>query len=127
MERPKIVDQITFLYTNDLDSTSKFYEHVIGLDLILDQGSCRIYHTCTNSYLGFCKKHNREGSHSDIIFTLVTPDVDEWYGYLSSQGICIEKPPERNPRYNIYHFFIRDPNGYVIEIQRFNDPLWNTG
>jgi hypothetical protein len=25
---------------------------------------------------------------------------------------------------NIYHCFLRDPNGYLIEIQRFLDPAW---
>ncbi|OQY24133.1 MAG: hypothetical protein DRJ03_06405 [Chloroflexi bacterium] len=29
-----------------------------------------------------------------------------------------------NPRYNIYHCFLRDPNGYLIEIQRFLDSAW---
>jgi hypothetical protein len=37
------------------------------------------------------------------------------------------KPPTYNERYQIYHLFARDPNGYLIEIQRFEDPRWGKG
>ncbi|HEY9804664.1 MAG TPA: VOC family protein, partial [Leptolyngbyaceae cyanobacterium] len=55
-----------------------------------------------------------------VIFTLVTQQVDEWYEYLKKLGVEFEKPPTLNEKYNIYHCFLRDPNGYLIEIQRFN-------
>ena len=51
-------------------------------------------------------------------------EVDAWYHYLHEQGIAFEKKPMFNPNYNIYHCFIRDPNGYLIEIQQFLDPAW---
>ncbi len=41
--------------------------------------------------------------------------------------VDIEKPPTLNPQYNIYQMFVRDPNGYLIEIQTFLDPAWPTG
>jgi hypothetical protein len=34
---------VTFLYTSDLAGTARFYESVLRLPLVLDQGSCRIY------------------------------------------------------------------------------------
>ena len=36
------------------------------------------------------------------------------------------KEPVMNATYNIYHFFMRDPDGYLVEIQRFLDPNWPT-
>ncbi len=120
--------QITFLYTRDLASTTRFYEQALGLRLILDQGSCRIYRITDSACLGFCQRENlpdQPGLESKVIFTLVTQDVDGWYERLTSQGIVIEKPPVRDPAYDIYHFFLRDPNGYLIEIQRFLDSSWS--
>ncbi len=124
MTRPPIDQQITFLYTNDLESTSRFYEEIMGFPLALDQGSCRIYRVGGDSYLGFCQRATIPAPTSSIILTLVTPEVDRWHNYLSDQGVAFEKPPELNPRYNIYHCFLCDPNGYLIEIQRFLDPAW---
>ena len=57
---------------------------------------------------------------------IVTQEVDRWYEHLRARGVAFEKPPALNPKYNIYHCFLRDPNGYLIEIQRFQDPAWGS-
>ncbi len=121
---PKINQQITFLYTANLVATAQFYEGILGLELVLDQGTCRIYRTSQTGYLGFCQRDGIDRDHPDVIFTLVTPQVDEWYAHLQAQGVLFEKPPTFNPRYSIYHCFLRDPNGYLIEIQHFLNPAW---
>jgi catechol 2,3-dioxygenase-like lactoylglutathione lyase family enzyme len=56
--------------------------------------------------------------------TLVSEDVDGWYDRLKGRGISIEAKPTLNPTFNIYHFFLRDPDGYLLEVQRFCDPTW---
>jgi catechol 2,3-dioxygenase-like lactoylglutathione lyase family enzyme len=123
MRRPAIEQQITFLYTRDLEKAAHFWEEVMGLPLKLDQGSCRIYQVGRDAYIGFCQRAGAaqrtspEARH--VILTLVTPEVDEWAHYLSEQGVVFEKPPAVNPEYNIYHCFLRDPDGNLIEIQRF--------
>ena len=122
-DRPPIEQQITFLYTNNLTTSARFYEDKLGLKLWLDQGSCRIYSVCGSAYLGLCQTSETSTPPPDgtgVIFTLVTPQVDEWYEYLKKFGVEFEKPPTLNEKYNIYHCFLRDPNGYLIEIQRFN-------
>ena len=62
-----------------------------------------------------------------MILTLVCEDVDGWYDYLQEKGVAIEKAPSFNEKFNIYHIFFRDPNGYLLEIQRFLDPAWPAG
>ena len=130
---PPSIDQlVTFLYTDDLVKTSRFYEEIIGLSLILDQGSCRIYQVGGDAFVGFCQngtavgaRQNRE-KQEGVILTLVSNQVDEWYSYLQTQNIPIEKPPTYYPAFDIYHLFIRDPNGYLLEVQTFQDPSWPT-
>ncbi len=119
MQYPEIEQQITFLYTRDLVATAHFYEQVIGLRLWRDQGACRIYSVAPGALVGFCQRTDAAERHDDIIFTLVTPDVDGWYQALQAKGMVFEKAPQVNSQYNIYHCFLRDPNGYLIEIQRF--------
>ena len=118
-----IDSHIVFLATKDLRMTAAFYEKTLGLTLALDQGKCRIYRVAKGAYLGFCVKDevtDREG----VIITLVTRNVDEWYQQLQALGVNFEKQPVYNPDYKIYHCFFRDPNGYLLEIQRFEDPRW---
>lgn len=128
MSHPAIGAQITFLYTPDLTQTARFYEETMGLRLRLDQGTCRIYGLVQGSYLGVCQREGPPPAASlvgkdQVIVTLVTPDVDAWYEYLKARGVEFEKTPEANATYRIYHCFLRDPNGYLIEIQRFLDPF----
>ncbi len=123
MQRPSIDQQVTFLYTNDLAATGRFYEEILMLPLVLDQGSCRIYRVSDDAFLGFCPRATPDQPEG-IIFTLVTDEVDAWYEYLQERAIPIEKPPTLNSTYNIYQLFVRDPNGYLIEIQTFRDPQW---
>jgi len=122
MPHPPIAEQITFLYTADLASTADFYENTFGLKLWLDQGTCRIYQVNDHAFLGFCEREEVQKEHRDVIFTIVTPklsDVDKWYEYLKGQNVHFENPPAENCKYAIYHWFLRDPNGYLIEIQHF--------
>jgi catechol 2,3-dioxygenase-like lactoylglutathione lyase family enzyme len=85
-----------------------------------------------DAYLGFCQRDDvrdggRDGAPEQppgVIFTVVTPEVDRWYDHLRQRGVVFEEPPALNHKYNIYHCFLRDPNGYLIEIQRFLDPAW---
>ena len=119
-----IDSQIIFFSTTDLDRTSDFYEDILGLPLTLDQGSCRIYSVAKGAHIGFCLK-NEMPPAGGVIITLVMEDVDAYCEKLRASGVVFEKGPIFNPQYNIYHCFFRDPNGYLIEVQRFEDPNWN--
>jgi catechol 2,3-dioxygenase-like lactoylglutathione lyase family enzyme len=115
--------QITFVYTSDLAESARFYEETLGLPLVLDQDCCRIYGVAGSAFLGICSRE--EAPRPDgVILTLVTSDVDGWYERLRSRGVVFEAPPAINPRFRIYHCFLRDPSGYLVEIQRFDDPRW---
>jgi catechol 2,3-dioxygenase-like lactoylglutathione lyase family enzyme len=118
-----ISQQITFLDTRDLRRTADFYERILGLRLARDQGSCRIYHVSGNAYVGFCERADAPPQPQGVVLTLVTDEVDRWCAHLESHGVELIKKPAENPSYRIYNAFVRDPNGYVLEIQRFWEPL----
>lgn len=118
--------QITFLYTRDLEKSAQFYEGILGLPLIVDQGSCRIYHIVgRQAYFGICERNTAPEQPEGIIFTIVTQDVDAWYERITSNGWECEYAPRTNETYNIYHFFVKDPNGYLLEVQRFAEADWD--
>ncbi len=130
MNQPPLEQLVTFLYTTNLEATADFYERILGLKLILDQGSCRIYQVSPDGFIGFCAQgtavDRQAADNSGVIVTLVSHHVDEWYDFLQQENVPIEKPPTLYEKFNIYHLFIRDPNGYLVEIQTFLDPSWPT-
>lgn len=128
---PGIDQQITFVYCADLAATDVFYRGVLRLPLVLDQGACRIYRAGRDAFLGFCRgTENLSAIHaSGVILTLVVDEresVDAWYQYLveSGYGTVVEKKPAFNSKFAIYHLFLRDPDGNLVEIQTFLDPAW---
>jgi catechol 2,3-dioxygenase-like lactoylglutathione lyase family enzyme len=124
MEKPPAFEeQITFLHTNKLTETAHFYEEKLGFERALDQGTCLIFRVCGSAFIGFCTK-DKGARPEGIILTLVTEHVEAWYRYLDAQGLSFEKPPSYSATYDITQAFVRDPNGYLIEIQRFEDPRW---
>jgi len=110
---------ITFLGTKDLNKTSDFYQNILGLTLYKDQKICLIFNINKQSKIGFCEHLPVMHDNKSPIITLVTEEVDEVYNKLVNKGLKILESPKLNKKFNIYHFFFKDPNGYTIEIQRF--------
>lgn len=124
---------ITFLYADPAEESWRFYEEVVGLPLVQDQGTCRIYEaaTGTRAFLGVCRARAPRASDDPrvvggVVFTFVTDDVDGWYVRLRTRGVTIPDPPSLSETYRVYHFFFRDPAGYLLEVQRFERPDWPT-
>lgn len=116
---------VTFLYASDLAASAAFYSEKLGLELVLDQGPCQIFQIAGEAFLGICQcSENRPASPEGVIVTFVSQDVDGWYERLLAAGVEMDGAPKLNPRYNIYHLFLKDPDGYTLEIQTFKDPAW---
>jgi catechol 2,3-dioxygenase-like lactoylglutathione lyase family enzyme len=123
--KPKRFDQfVSFIYCEDLEKTCAFYEKIIGLEMVLDQGPCRIFRVAPDGFLGVCTQMDPPKEKKGIILTFVSNDVDGWYEYLKQFHLTFEKTPQFNEKFNIYHLFVRDPAGYLVEIQEFKDPKW---
>ena len=123
--------QVTFLYVKDLERSERFYGETLGLELVLNQGQARIYRVGRgNAFLGICLSSAvQQAPPADraplgVIVTFVTDDVDGAYSALCAKGIAFEKRPMINTTYNIYNCFFRDPDGYLLEIQKFLSPEW---
>lgn len=119
----ELTGSIIFLPTHDLNATHQFYANLLQLSLIRDQGDCRIYRLSDAAYVGFCQRATLPQPPESVILTLLVEDVDELYAILTAQGAVSERTPQLNTTYRIYHAFLRDPNGYRLEIQRFLEPL----
>lgn len=106
---------ITFYATVDLDRTVRFYRETFDAASWLEQPDCTILRL-GNQLIGFCER-----DHADTagIITIVTGDregVDRYYDQLADRA---EGPPSRNDHYEIYHFYLSDPDGRSVEVQTF--------
>jgi catechol 2,3-dioxygenase-like lactoylglutathione lyase family enzyme len=117
---PRVAAQITFLYVDDLARSAAFYRGSLGLELARDQGACHVYRVTTDAYVGLCD--HGDPAPGGTIITLVADDVDAWAARLVAAGHDVDGP-HRNEQFALYHLFVRDPDGHLVEIQRFDEPL----
>ena len=122
-------EQITFLYTADLAASARFYGEQLGLPLVVDQGSCRVYRVNAAAFIGICTSENaptREEilAKRQLILTWVVTDVRARYEELCARGVNFESAPQTHSGFGVEHCFLRDPNGYLLEIQRFLAADW---
>ena len=77
MTRPSIHQQIHWVYTDDLESTSNFYAKSLGLELAVDEGTARIFKTSETASVGVCEAFgDRVISPEGSMLTIVTDEVD---------------------------------------------------
>ncbi|MBT8213174.1 MAG: VOC family protein [Acidimicrobiia bacterium] len=114
---------VTFVRVADIDRSSAFYGGVLGLELVRDQGACRIFRVSGDGFLGVCVATEPFEPDDRVILTLVADDIAGWGERLAAAAVTIEKPPTDYPEFEITHLFARDPDGYLVEIQRFWEHL----
>ena len=116
-----ITAQISWVYTPDLAATAPFYEELLGFECVRDEGGARIYRVSQAAHIGLCEAFaDRVVEPKGGMISLVVDDVDACYQRLRERWIEIDAAPHRLEQFGIRSFFVRDPNGYVIEFQQFD-------
>ncbi len=124
--RPPISQSIVFTYTDDLERASRFFHEVMALDFVVDQGACHIFRLTPESYLGVCRLPDRPQSQVGVTISIVSDDVDGWHDFLAASGVAFVRQPAASRAFGVYSALFLSPDGYRIEIQRFDDPAWQT-
>jgi len=107
---------IVFFRTSRRQQVVEFYTAKLGFEQWLEQdGGCTILRR-ENLLVGFC---DAEKSETDGIVTIAVEDretVDDLYDALESRARHL---PEETSAFEIYQFFLDDPDGRAVEIQTF--------
>jgi predicted enzyme related to lactoylglutathione lyase len=111
---------VTFLYYRDLPRAMAFYEHVLGVELAIDQGWSKIYRLGGTAHVGLVDE--TRGSHraadpKPVQVCLRVKDVDAWHAWAASCNVTGLSVPKDSPSLGIRAFVFNDPEGYQIEIQ----------
>jgi len=116
--------QITLLYFRNIEKAFQFYEEILGLKVKIDQGYGRIYEVSGSALLGVMDEKRgflQSGQGKSIMISLVTDDVDPWYETLEKRGVKMLSEPLTKEDIGIRSFLFEDPEGHILEIQKFLD------
>ncbi|MGQ4891038.1 MAG: nitroreductase family protein [Candidatus Njordarchaeia archaeon] len=106
---------IIFYATRNLAEVTEFYLNKLNMSIWLKQKDCIILKH-GNMLLGFCQ---REKIDTNGIITFIFEEKDEVDDMYKKLREIATSKPKVNEKYGIYHFFARDPDGRVIELQHF--------
>ena len=124
MSEAPFEQNMTFLYSDEMEATSAFFREKLGLPLVLDQGVCHIFQVSPTGFLGVCNKKDRPRGTKGVMFTFLTDDLARDYRIWLEPGVEFDGPPSMLGSGNVHSVFFRDPNGYMMELQEFRDPRW---
>lgn len=122
---------ITWLYHKDLLKIQNFYEDVLGLDLVADQGWTKIYKGSSTGFIGLVDERRGMRDYADekaVNMSFVLEDVEGWYNYVEAERVM----PIRNNGLstgpdNMYKAFVAfGPELYFYEFDQFMPHEKNT-
>ncbi|MCF7794176.1 MAG: VOC family protein [Candidatus Cloacimonetes bacterium] len=106
---------IVFFRTNKLEEMKDFYMNKCECKMWMDQGDCCILQH-DNFLIGFCSRDTIETQGMITFYFENKEEVDRFYTKFRDSA---DDVPRDNPRYPIYHFFAKDPEGRILEFQYF--------
>lgn len=115
-----ILSSVSFYPCSSIAATHHFYSELLGLPLHNDQGKAKIYDT-GYGYWGFVEYGDRRPNPYGLCLSLNCEDqedVDRHYALLLEKGLSPLEPPHRHVQFPVYSFFIKDPDGYLVEFQK---------
>jgi catechol 2,3-dioxygenase-like lactoylglutathione lyase family enzyme len=114
---------VVWFYYKDMEGIQRFYEEVLGMDLIVDQGWAKIYPAGPTGYFGLVDEKFGMHSYTEqkaVTMSFFTADIDGWYEYLSTNDAIEMRSPKIEEEDEYRAFVAYDPEGYFLEWDVFN-------
>lgn len=121
---PDVTATNAFYYYRDVEAAWAFYTRILGLETVADYGFAKILRVAPASYLTLVDA--ARGMHSadepkSVTLALVTDDPEGWWAYLTEAGVPMRAElGEVDPARPHNGFVAMDPEGYLLEFERFN-------
>ncbi|MFN8446762.1 MAG: VOC family protein [Caldilineaceae bacterium] len=122
---PSIQANNAFFYYADLERATRFYGDIMGFTQVTDYGFARTFQIAATSFLTLVDGNRPGVQHrldepKSVTLALVSQQVEGWLDYLRSQQVTIRYDLNWKPDQPHDGFVALDPEGYFLEIERFN-------
>ena len=112
----KVKRIVTNIATQDVARAKRFYQGVLGLDLLMDHDWIQTYGSQTE--MGVQISVASEGGSGTPVpdLSIEVDDVDTAFDRMKSAGFPIEYGPVDEP-WGVRRFYVRDPFGKLINVR----------
>ncbi|QGQ93993.1 glyoxalase [Paenibacillus psychroresistens] len=111
----KVKRIVANINTQDIRAAKSFYQDVLGLELLMDQGWIGTYgsHEEMNIQISFASQGGSSTPMPDL--SIEVDDVNAAFERMKKAGFPIEYGPVDEP-WGVRRFYVRDPFGKLINI-----------
>ncbi len=115
---------ILWLYYRDIPAAQTFYEEVMGLHMVVDQGFAKVYQSSPTGFIGLVDEsqglhHASETKAVNVSF--FTRDLDGWFQQMRQKDVPLRTPEILLESDAVRVFIAHDPEGYFLEFDDFLD------
>lgn len=106
---------VTNIATKDIAAARRFYQDVLGLDLLMDMGWIATYGSGEEMsvQISFMSEGGSDTPVPDL--SIEVDDVDDALEDMKAAGFPIEYGPADEP-WGVRRFFVRDPFGKLVNV-----------
>lgn len=111
----KVKRIVSNIETQDILQAKRFYQEVLGLDLLMDFGWITTYgsNEKMSIQISFASQGGSSTPTPDL--SIEVDDVDTAFEQMKKAGFSIEYGPANEP-WGVRRFFVRDPFGKLVNI-----------
>ena len=122
-----VASSIVFLPCTDIRRTVEFYHDTLGLPIAQRQSETLCIFGAAGGYWGFCQyadgRKPLSGPQGACLSLNLESNEAVWTMYERLKDRCpVHRAPAQHPDFPVFSFFLRDPDGYLVEFQKLNDP-----
>ena len=113
---------ICWLYYQDLSEAQSFYQNLMNLELLVDQGFAQVYASSPSGFIGLvdaAKGLHGFSQKKSVNVGYITDQVDQWYQYLVKKGLKMRDPLDEAVKGRVRAFVCFDVAGYYLEFDTF--------
>jgi len=111
----KVERIVANIATADIAAAKRFYEDVLGLELLMDMGWIATYGGPARMKVQLSIMSEGGSSTPVPDISIEVDDVDEALARMRAAGFTIEYGPADEP-WSVRRFFVRDPFGKLVNI-----------
>jgi len=115
---------VLWLYYRDLPAMERFWEGLLGMDLLVDQGWAKVYPASRTGFIGLVD--GERGLHTateekSVTVSFFTPDVAAWRQRTEAMGLEARTEELGTESGRVATWVAFDPEGYFLEWDTFLD------
>lgn len=115
---------IIWLYYKDLAAAQNFYEEILGLELLIDQGFAKVYSSSQTGFIGLVDEAqglHRFSEEKAVTVSFFTDNVEDWLSHFKAKGVELHTSSIEIESNAVEYVVAYDVGGYLLKFDRFLD------